>query len=585
MYKKILPLLLALTLLLSACGTVRTKPGTAPTTQDDTAKIAYVPLDDRPNNYECMVYMAQSLDYELLMPEYDDFSTVLDGQPGTAAGDRAALYDWLKSCENDGCDRYIIFMDQLLSGGLCASRSGEVNGTVTLSDGTVVTETELLEMTLELLRSDDNNRVWLLDSVMRLAPTIGYDGYTAEDYSKIREYFSLPRLKLSSTELSLENVISTYGIDENGESIPVPNGYTAADIERFTEARERKLLLSDELLRLVSDDNGIFTVLYGIDDSSVSNCAQTNEIAYIESMLREGDELLSGVDDMGFKALCSMYLEEADWQGAEAEVRYFGGMESQNACQFDYRPLNELVTEHMDYFGLTEKTGAELKICVLTKPADADKGTDYCDELIDYLNDCLESELPVILLDASNSAYGDYFRTRLVEDTELGKLIAYAGLLDLANLTGTGLSHGVARYAYLKNEEGTELSEYGHMCSLADVLIRDLCYRDDVRPLLAAYVKDTLAGDPNNLYATETDPEFVNDKLAELMSENTKKLIEKLERCNFISSLSPYAERGWGGIELSGLRLPWYRTFEITFELKAGKSTEAHENVFGVYYK
>lgn len=585
MYKKILPLLLAVALLLSACGTVRTQPGEAPAANDAAAKIAYVPLDDRPNNYECMVYMAQSLDYELIMPPLDDFSTRLDGQPGTQTGDRAAIYDWLVSCENDGCDRYIIFVDQLVSGGLCASRSGDINGTVTLSDGSVVTETELLEMTLELLRSDDNNRVWLLDSVMRLAPTIGYDGYTADDYNGIRAYFALPRLALSGDKLTVSDITAAYGLDENGNAIPIPEGYTAADNERFIEARERKLLLSDELLRLVSDDDDIFTVLYGIDDSSVSNCAQTNEIAYIESLLREGDELLSGVDDMGFKALCSIYLEEINWQGAEAEVRYFGGAEGENACQFDYHPLNELVTEHMDYFGLAEKTGAELKICVLTKPADADKGTEYCDELIDYLNACLESDMPVILLDASNSAYGDYFQTRLVEDTELGKLIAYAGLLDLANLTGTGLSHGVARYAYLKNGEGTELSEYGHMCSLADVLIHDICYRDNVRPLLASYIKDELMGDPNNLYATETDPELVNDKLAELMSENTKKLIEKLECCNFISSLSPYAERGWGGIELSGLKLPWYRTFEISFELKAGSSTEPHENVFGVYYK
>lgn len=584
MSKKLLCLLLCLVLLLSACSVVRTTPSDPPTSEN-TKKIAYLPLDDRPNNYECMVYMAQSLDYELIMPSLDDFSTRLDGQPGTQTGDRAAIYDWLVSCENDGCDRYIIFVDQLVSGGLCASRSGDINGTVTLSDGSVVTETELLDMTLTMLSEDENNRVWLLDSVMRLAPTIGYNGYTAEDYSEIREYFSLPRLKLSASELSLENVVAAYGTDENGNAISVPEGYTAAEIAEFTKARERKLLLSDELLRLVSDDDGIFTVLYGIDDSSVSNCAQTNEIAYIESLLRDGDELLSGVDDMGFKALCSMYLEEVGWQGSCAEVKYFGGAENENACQFDYRPLKLLISEHMEYFGLTEKSGAELKICVLTKPADADKGTDYCDELIDYLNACLDDGKPVILLDGSNAAYGDYFRTRLAEDTELGKLIAYAGLLDLANLTGTGLSHGVARYAYLKYGEGTELSEYGHMCTLADVLIRDICYRDDVRPLLASYVKDELGGDPNNLYANGTDPDTVNDELKRLMDERVPKLIENLETSNFISSLSPYSERGWGGVEMSGLRLPWYRTFEITFELKVGKSTDPHESVLGVYYK
>lgn len=584
MPKKLLCILLLSALLLTACHVERTEP-TAPPQRESAEKIAYLPLDDRPNNYECMVYMAQSLDYELIMPSPDDFSTRLDGQPGTQMGDRAAIYDWLVSCEKDGCDRYIIFVDQLISGGLCASRSGDINGTVTLSDGSVVTEAQLLEMTLELLAEDENNRVWLLDSVMRLAPTIGYNGYTAEDYSNIREYFSLARPTISGDELSLSSVINAYGLDENGNEIPTPEGYTSDDMLRFTQSRERKLRLSDELLRLTANDDGVFTILYGIDDSSVSNCVQTNEIAYIESRLRDCDTLLSGVDDMGFKALCSMYLEEIDWQGACAEVKYFGGMEGENACQFDYRPLSELVRQHMDYFGISEKAGAELKICVLTKPQDSAKSNEYCDELTAYLNDCFENGSPVILMDGSNAAYGDYFRTRLAEDTELGKLIAYAGLLDLANLTGTALSHGVARYAYLKYGEGTELSEYGQQCVIADVLIRDICYRDDVRPLLASYVRDELGGDANNLYATGTDPDTVNDKLNKLMNERVIKLIEKLESCNFISSLSEYTERGWGGIEISDLRLPWYRTFEITFELKVGKSTDPHDSVLGVYYK
>ena len=57
--------------------------------------IAYVPLDDRPDNEERVVYLADSLGYELLLPEQDDYQTRLDGQPlnenGTQYGDRADL--------------------------------------------------------------------------------------------------------------------------------------------------------------------------------------------------------------------------------------------------------------------------------------------------------------------------------------------------------------------------------------------------------------------------------------------------------------------------------------------------------------
>ena len=63
---RFLALLLA-ALMLSGCGVERTEPVADDAPAENSVKVAYVPLDDRPNNYECMEYMAQSLDYELLM--------------------------------------------------------------------------------------------------------------------------------------------------------------------------------------------------------------------------------------------------------------------------------------------------------------------------------------------------------------------------------------------------------------------------------------------------------------------------------------------------------------------------------------
>lgn len=587
MLKKLSILLILIpAILLSACGIVRTEPESAPTVSDGLQQIAYIPLDDRPDNYERMIYMAQSLDCELLMPDRELFATRLDGQPGPHMGDRAALYDWLVDCEENGCDKYIISLDQVLSGGLCASRSAGYNETITMSDGTLVTDTELLHMIVELLQKDGNNRVFLLDTVMRLAPTVGFDGWTLDDYTYIRDYFAKPRLILAEDELSCEKIFASYGLSVDGEEIPLPEGYDEADIERCTRARERKLLLTEELSKLLANDkNEIFTLLYGIDDSSEANCAQINEIAYINTLLRDGDALLSGVDDLGTKALCKLYLESVGWNGCTAELTYYGNMENATACEFDFHTLQELVDAHMEYFGVEQSEDAELKICVLTRPESEEIATGYCDELIDALNDFMDDEKPVILIDASNNNYGGYFRTRLAEDSEPGKLIAYAGQLDMAIVTGAALSFGIARYAYLQNGVGSELSEHGYMCALADSLIRDLCYRSNAKVGLNDYIVNVLNGDPNNLWATGTDPEAVNEELERLMGELVPQLIEKLESCNFISSLSPYTLKGWGGIEISGLNLPWYRSFEIAFDIKAGKSTEAHENILGVYYK
>ena len=89
MMRRVLALAMAC-LMLSGCGPVRTEPWDNEVAQTDGPEIAYVPLDDRPDNVERVVYLAESLGYTLSMPERDDYRTALDGQPcnenGTSLG-------------------------------------------------------------------------------------------------------------------------------------------------------------------------------------------------------------------------------------------------------------------------------------------------------------------------------------------------------------------------------------------------------------------------------------------------------------------------------------------------------------------
>ena len=66
-------------------------------------------------------------------------------------------------------------------------------------------------------------------------------------------------------------------------------------------------------------------MLIGIDDSSSEECIQKNEIAWLRQGLREGDALLSGVDDLAFKAVTRLYLDECEAAGpslAERELNF-----------------------------------------------------------------------------------------------------------------------------------------------------------------------------------------------------------------------------------------------------------------------
>ena len=89
MRRRMLAAALACTLL-AGCGPVRTEPVEQETPRAGAPVIAYVPLDDRPDNAERVVYLAESLGYELAMPERDLYRTRLDGQPpnenGTSTG-------------------------------------------------------------------------------------------------------------------------------------------------------------------------------------------------------------------------------------------------------------------------------------------------------------------------------------------------------------------------------------------------------------------------------------------------------------------------------------------------------------------
>ena len=607
MKKRILAAVLGCALL-AGCGQQAAVP--AEKTPEERPVIAYVPLDDRPDNVERVVYLAESVGYTLAMPEADMYRTRLDGQPtnenSTQNGDLAALYEWVLAQEAAGCDRYMLSMDQMLSGGLVNSRHTAETLTVTLSDGTVMTDRELLEGLLTALAEDENNRVWLLDSVMRLAPTVGYAGFGIEEYNALRSYGAAPRKEASGAELTAEAVTADYRLGSDGTVLEAAGfGLTESQADEYLSARRRKLELSDRMMEVVSGgEYGSFRVLIGIDDSSEEDSIQKNEIAYLRSRLRKGDALLSGVDDLAFKAVAKLYLEESGWNGRTVQVgvTYFGGTEDKPACDYDYKPLREIVEEHLAFFGVSQLSGgsgaADIELLVLTQPdteayeavgmsqaeQDRQKKNAYTN-LIDWLGTFRNRQIPVILIDAGNGAYGNAFQEALTEETELGYLLSYAGFLDMAIVTGTALSHGIARYAFLQNGKQTESTERAFARTLADSVIKDFCYKHVVRENLLTCIRNELGGDPNNFWMPEIDRETVQARLESGMAQATEAVVKNLERSNFISSLEPYEERGWGSVTLSNYRFPWDRAFEIGMDMDIGDFTEPHKSVLGIYYK
>ena len=603
MKKRILAAALCLSLL-SGCGAA---PAELPEPEqpENSSAVAYVPLDDRPDNVGRVQYLAESLGYTLHMPEEWMYKTLLDGQAEDyytengltvaaetgQAGSPTDLYDWMLEQEAAGCDRYILSMDQLLYGGLVASR---LAGTTAVRNGEAWSLTKLMEDLLSALAADPNNEVWLLDSVMRLAPTVGYMDGSLEYYNAMRTFGAAPRKTLTGSELTLDNIRDTYGTDADGNDL-LDFGSDSALYDsalRYMEHRINKLTLSGDLLETVDRlDSGRFHVLIGIDDSSSEDCIQKNEIAYLRARLRAGDVILSGVDDLAFKAVAKLYLGETGWNGAAANVQYFGGTEAQPACDYDYKALTEIVAEHLDYFGLTAEDTpafADFYVLVLTQPADSSQKQTYIRDLIQVLKQRLDANLPVILIDAGNGQYGTAFHDALTKETELGKLLSYVGFLDMAIVTGTALSHGVARYAHLTQGATSQAEEEAFCKTLADSLLKDFCYKNVVREDILAYVRNDLGGDPNNFCRPELDLDAIVERLTSGMETAAAPVLKNLEHSNLLIGLKPHVDTtlaGWGAVSLSNYRFPWYRAFEIDMDLDIAPLTQPHKDILGIYYR
>ena len=554
--------------------------------------VAYVPLDDRPDNVERVQYLAWSLGYDLQMPQADDYRTRLQGQPlnenGTQYGDRADLYQWVLEQEESGCDRYILSMDQMLSGGLVNSRSMWEHEAVTLSDGTTLTEPELLSLLLETLARDGNNQVWLLDSVMRLAPTVGYDHWDLDGYNALRSYGMAGRPVLEGQALTVENIEADYRLGSDGSQLSLGEfGLEEWEVEEYLSARSRKLELAGQMMETVTGDGyGNFHVLIGIDDSSEEDSIQKNEIAYLRSLLRQGDALLSGVDDLAFKAVTRLYLDEQGWDGATATVRYYGGTENQPACAYDYKPLQEIMAEHFDFFDLQESTDGELQILVLTQPLDEAAAQNYCNSLSMDLRRCQIQGQPVIVIDAGNGRYGTMFHEILTEHTELGGFLSYAGFLDMAIVTGTALSHGVARYARLEAGRPSDAENRAFARTLADSILKDFCYKNIVRDKLLTYIRGDLGANPDNFWQPDTDRNAIRQMLEREMEECTKPVIRNLESSNMavVPDPAPSGDRiGWGSVLLGNYRFPWDRAFEIGMDIELGAFTSQHKGIYEMY--
>ena len=271
-------------------------------------------------------------------------------------------------------------------------------------------------------------------------------------------------------------------------------------------------------------------------------------------------------------ALCRMFAV-SDYEGElpTVTVRYFGGSESGASSDYDHQPMTEIVAEHLAYLGCGAGEDGDLQLLVLTAPAEESQRKTAIRQLIAALRQARKDGTPTILMDAAKNGYGTDFQRELVKKTELGFLLGYAGFYDLANATGIALANGVARWLCLQSGAvRTQGQEDAFRRTLADSLVKDICYKNQAKIQTTVYVRDTLQGDPDNFRRTGTAEEDVLPQAEAYLREAAGDVLRNLARSAMRTDAAGTLG-GFGSLTIGKVSFPWLRVFEIRMEWEVSR--------------
>lgn len=605
---------LSLLLILCILAAIVPAPSVLATSTQEAQTVVYIPLDNRPFNDARLQMMADSLNIELITPDEDLYSTKLDGQPlnsnGTQYGNREALLTWLQEMDQT-YDTFIISLDQLLSGGLMNSRCMSDFQSLEFSDGSSMTEYEVIDYLAELA---ENNELYIIDSVVRLATSCDYGGYNLTHYNIFRTYGAVGRPILSGKELTVENIIANYSYAADGytkayvrsklttEEISIllspmdttqsqsisdamkstylqrkdPASYEESQtneniyvsiieaensmLSTYLGVRSRKLRLTNYAMEQLCDMPSVHYLL-GVDDSSEGNNIQRNEIALFKTHLSgSDDQIFSALDGLGQLALSKVFFSEYPMDNLDVSVTYLGD-KADTVLSYNCYTAREIMDQTINYYGANQvQDNPDLSIVVLTPSAQSAKN--LC-TLVSLLNENEVDKLPTILVDLTESQEPN-LNTMLLENTHLGMLLSYSGKTEIPNGIIMALSQGFSRYHALEIPKfQTENTQQAHILNLATALVKEFGFTDGAYSIMTEKLTELGINTGNFGAIDATLQETIFTELTQSVSTAASSLLENLSSSNFITSLQPYTVGSIENVSIISCEYPWLRHMEI----------------------
>ena len=501
-----------------------------------TKKVLLVPLDSRPPCGQLVADNGRTAGIEIILPpsETMDFYTL----PGDTSKMRKWLYDEIKNC-----DEAIISIDQLLYGGLIASRNK------TIKDEDI---TALAEYLKKLHGDNPNIKIHAFSILPRMNPPDFVEKY--QDRKKLMEWSRLVH-KYDDNPLS-----------ETAEKIQVlEREIPSEQIKAYTEIYNRNLRLNCLLANLVADGT-LEDLSFGQDDGeaySLPNLKLKEFMHYLHKNQIAKDKLaiVHGADEVALSILTNIISRSnsfkvyVDYSSEKAAIKVMPYMA---ICNQD--TAHERLNFHHDIIVSTPEEADYILFISATDEETMDRRRYNAEKLLDYQ----QRGKPVALVDLSKSfiAQEALLPILLKENFPVNSLIAYAGWNTASNSIGTAVSQAEIYLTALNQGLEQDRVVYSNLNNLNNRICEDYYYLKDVIDLVNINLKKK---GYSNVYDLDVEHNYkwAVDMMEAAMNQ---RLVQYKTSDAFTKSFwLKNTEYAVTDMQISSY-FPWPRTFEINLK-------------------
>lgn len=385
--------------------------------QKYTKHILLVPLDSRPPCGKFVVDAGKMADIEVITPPQE----IMDYY--TQHGDTVKLQEWLRA-NAASADGIIISIDQLLYGGLLASREAQLKED----------QEDSLWQTLQLLRQENPQLpIYAFNILPRITPPANIDA--PQDIKHLMQYSRLI------------DKYSQSGEDEDRQKIvELQTSIDDAQLKQYMELYDRNLQLNEKLIDLTAD--GVLTKLViGQDDGEkygIPNIERRKLRNYAKALNEDSKVTIThGADEVAMSLLFNMTQAFAsNAYRPKVYVAYNEAASMQAVLPYMAAPIADIVKEKIAMAdGVIVMTPAEADYILYIHIGNAENlSTRFSGA--EKINGWLKDNKKVAVVDLSKhfSAQEALFPIMVENDLPLNQLLAYSGWNTASNSIGTAVA-------------------------------------------------------------------------------------------------------------------------------------------------